>query len=157
SSPARALRARKCVTMRRGRGEKMCPNIGKIDPIANVPARRETVETIGILGHGINISYIFGDLHLRKPLVSMILSMTGYGRGEVTEKRITALADLRSVNNRFLEVSARLPRTLSMRENDVKELVRTKFTRGKVNLVVTLTRENGSESALKINGPAAKS
>ncbi len=87
----------------------------------------------------------------------MISSMTGYGRGEVTEKRITALADLRSVNNRFLEVSARLPRTLSMRENDVKELVRTKFTRGKVNLVVTITRENGNEPALKINGSAAKS
>jgi uncharacterized protein (TIGR00255 family) len=87
----------------------------------------------------------------------MISSMTGYGRGEVTENRITAFADLRSVNNRFLEVLARLPRTLSMRENDVKELIRTKFTRGKVNLVVTLSRDNGSESALKINGSAAKS
>lgn len=87
---------------------------------------------------------------------SMISSMTGYGRGEVTEKRITALADLRSVNNRFLEVTARLPRTLSMRENDVKELVRTKFSRGKVNLVVTVTRENESEMPLKINAAAAK-
>ena len=86
----------------------------------------------------------------------MISSMTGYGRGEVTEKRITALADLRSVNNRFLEVTARLPRTLSMRENDVKELVRTKFSRGKVNLAVTITRENDTETPLKINPAAAK-
>jgi uncharacterized protein (TIGR00255 family) len=86
----------------------------------------------------------------------MISSMTGYGRGEVTEKRITAQADLRSVNNRFLEVAARLPRTLSMRENDVKELVRTKFSRGKVNLVVTITRENDSETPLRINPAAAK-
>src|ERR1044072_573064 len=87
----------------------------------------------------------------------MISSMTGYGRGEVTENRITAFADLRSVNNRFLEVSSRLPRALSMRENEVKELIRTKFTRGKVNLVVTLTRDNGNESSLKINGSVAKS
>jgi uncharacterized protein (TIGR00255 family) len=86
----------------------------------------------------------------------MISSMTGYGRGEVTEKRITAFADLRCVNNRFLEVSARLPRTLSMRENDLKELVRTKFSRGKVNLVVTITRENNSETPVKINLAAAK-
>lgn len=86
----------------------------------------------------------------------MISSMTGYGRGEVTEKRITAFADLRSVNNRFLEVTARLPRTLSMRENELKELVRTKFSRGKVNLVVTITRENDSEAPVKINPAAAK-
>jgi uncharacterized protein (TIGR00255 family) len=45
----------------------------------------------------------------------MISSMTGYGRGEVTEGKITAVAELRSVNNRYFEVSARLPRTMTLR------------------------------------------
>ena len=70
--------------------------------------------------------------------------------------RFTVLADVRSVNNRFLEVAVRLPRTLALREIDVKELVRSRFSRGKVNVVMTTTRENGSDMPLKINPAAAK-
>ncbi len=86
----------------------------------------------------------------------MISSMTGFGRGEVSTNRITANVEVRSVNNRFLEVTSRLPRTLAMRENDIKELVRTKFLRGKVNIIVMLSQENGSEFSLKVNVSAAK-
>jgi len=86
----------------------------------------------------------------------MISSMTGYGRGEATKKRITAVAEVRSVNSRFLEVMSRIPRTMALRENDIKELVRTKFSRGKVNVVVNLTRENDSELPVRINTSAAK-
>jgi uncharacterized protein (TIGR00255 family) len=82
--------------------------------------------------------------------------MTGYGRAEVTEKRVTAVAEVRSVNNRFLEVTSRLPRTLSLRENDVKEIIRSKFSRGKVNVAVTIIQENENELPLKINHAAAK-
>src|SRR5512140_2299570 len=86
----------------------------------------------------------------------MISSMTGYGHGEAAENKTTAVAEVRTINNRYLEVTSRLPRTLSLRENDVKELVRTKFSRGKVNVVVTLSQENGGELPLKINASAAK-
>ena len=86
----------------------------------------------------------------------MISSMTGYGRGEASEDRVTAVAEVRTVNNRFLEVSTRLPRTMALRENDVKELVRTKFSRGKINIIISITRENSSEVPLKINTSAAK-
>jgi len=86
----------------------------------------------------------------------MISSMTGYGRGELTEDRVTAVVEIRSVNSRFLEVMSRLPRTMTLRENDVKELVRTKFTRGKVNVVLNITHENDNEMPFKINKAAAK-
>lgn len=86
----------------------------------------------------------------------MISSMTGFGRGEASANRTIAVAEVRTVNSRFLEVTSRLPRTMSLRENDVKELVRTKFARGKVNIVVTLSQENGDEFPLKINTAAAK-
>jgi len=82
--------------------------------------------------------------------------MTGYGRGELTEDRVTAVVEIRSVNSRFLEVMSRLPRTMTLRENDVKELVRTKFTRGKVNVVLNITHENDNEMPFKINKAAAK-
>lgn len=86
----------------------------------------------------------------------MISSMTGYGRGEVTEKRIAVVAEVRSVNNRYLEVATRLPRTLALRENDIKDLVRSRFLRGKVNVVVTVTHDNPNEVPVRINISAAK-
>ncbi|HTK81879.1 MAG TPA: YicC/YloC family endoribonuclease [Bacteroidota bacterium] len=83
--------------------------------------------------------------------------MTGFGRGEASASRTSAVAEVRTVNNRFLEVTSRLPRTLALRENDVKELVRAKIGRGKVNVVVTLEQENENEFPLRINTAAAKS
>ncbi len=87
----------------------------------------------------------------------MIASMTGYGRGEAKDHGVTAIVELRGVNSRFLEVVARLPRSLSLRENDIKEIVRKSVTRGKVNIVVTIERENGGDPGLRINASAARS
>ena len=86
----------------------------------------------------------------------MISSMTGYGRGEITRDRVTAVAEVRSVNSRYLEVMSRLPRTMSLRENDVKELVRLKFSRGKVNVVLNIVHENDNDVPLKINKAVAR-
>ncbi|HLX11613.1 MAG TPA: YicC/YloC family endoribonuclease [Bacteroidota bacterium] len=84
----------------------------------------------------------------------MISSMTGYGRGESSKKGITAVAELRSVNNRFLEVAARLPRTLNARENDIKELLRKKLVRGKINVNLSVERESGADIPVKVNRSA---
>ncbi len=86
----------------------------------------------------------------------MISSMTGYGRGEASDDHATVAAEVRTVNSRYLEVSTRLPRTIALRENDVKELVRTKFARGKINIAITIEHENTNEIPLKINASAAK-
>ena len=86
----------------------------------------------------------------------MISSMTGYGVAEISRSGITARAEVRSVNSRFLEVTTRLPRAMALRENDVKDLVRKKVVRGKVNLVVTLEDQTDGEIPLRINHHAAK-
>jgi uncharacterized protein (TIGR00255 family) len=86
----------------------------------------------------------------------MIASMTGYGRGEATSKGITVAVELRSVNSRFLEVTTRLPRSLSLRENEIKEIIRKKISRGKVNLLTTVERDTNGELPLAINASAAK-
>ena len=86
----------------------------------------------------------------------MISSMTGYGRGEARSNRFTVTAEVRSVNSRFLEVASRLPRSLAVRENDVKELVRTKLVRGKVNVSLSLSQTNSVEIPLRVNASAAK-
>lgn len=86
----------------------------------------------------------------------MLLSMTGYGHGEATEHGVRAVADVRSVNSRYLEVTTRLPRSLILRENDVKELVRKEVSRGKVTVSISVEGKTAEELPLKVNKGAAK-
>jgi len=86
----------------------------------------------------------------------MVLSMTGFGRGEVTEQGVTGSVELRSVNSRFLEVVARLPRALALRENEVKDAVRQRMSRGKVNVQVTIERETDGTIPVKLNAHTAR-
>jgi uncharacterized protein (TIGR00255 family) len=81
----------------------------------------------------------------------MIASMTGYGRGEAGSKGIAVIAEVRGVNSRFLEVSAKLPTALAHHENDVKEIVRSKVTRGKVTVVVSLEATSANGAPLRVN------
>ncbi|MBI4418960.1 MAG: YicC family protein [Ignavibacteriales bacterium] len=82
--------------------------------------------------------------------------MTGFGRAEVTMNGILCAVEVRSVNSRFLEVVARLPRTLTHRETDLKELVRTHVSRGKISMSIAIEKgQNGLP--LSINTAAAKS
>lgn len=83
--------------------------------------------------------------------------MTGYGRAERSKRGMTASAEVRSVNNRYLEVATRLPRTLSHREKDVKEIVRSFLIRGSVNVTVKIEKESNGDTPLKVNASAAKS
>lgn len=86
----------------------------------------------------------------------MIASMTGFGRGEATSGGISISVELRTVNSRFLEFTARLPRSLSLRENEIKEFVRRKISRGKVNLLANVEREGPGTLPVAINVAAAK-
>lgn len=91
----------------------------------------------------------------------MLISMTGFGRGEATSATdkggLTATAEVRSVNSRFLETSVRLPRTMSEREFEVRELVRKSLERGKININVTITRgEVAATVPLEVNEPLAR-
>jgi uncharacterized protein (TIGR00255 family) len=87
----------------------------------------------------------------------MIQSMTGYGRGECSKKNITAVVELRSVNSRFFEFSSRLPRSLTLRENEIKEIIRSKLARGKISLTAAMQSETNGKLPLKVNTLAAKS
>jgi uncharacterized protein (TIGR00255 family) len=86
----------------------------------------------------------------------MITSMTGYGRGEAESEGISVSVEIRSVNGRFLEVVPRLPRTLALRENDIKEILRRSVARGKINVFVTVDRETDGAAPVRVDVPAAK-
>lgn len=86
----------------------------------------------------------------------MVTSMTGYGRGEAASGAHHVTVELRSVNNRFLEIALRLPRSLSLRENDCKDIIRRSVVRGKINATVTVDRGEDAGTDLKLNPDAAK-
>jgi uncharacterized protein (TIGR00255 family) len=86
----------------------------------------------------------------------MILSMTGYGRGEAKKKSLTAVAEIRGVNNRFLEVSVRIPRVVSTREQALKDLTRKYLSRGKINITVMMEDGDSGAVPIKLNKSSAK-
>lgn len=81
----------------------------------------------------------------------MIISMTGYGRGEISANGVTVTVELRSVNNRFLEISTRMPRELNPRENDMREVVRRTLNRGKIHLNVSIDKQSSAVQAINID------
>ncbi len=81
----------------------------------------------------------------------MIISMTGYGRGETSANGVTVTVELRSVNNRFLEISTRMPRELNARENEMREMVRRTLSRGKVHLNVSIDKQSEANSSISVN------
>ncbi len=71
----------------------------------------------------------------------MILSMTGFGRGEAERNGLQATVELTSVNGRYRETQIRLPRGFNALEPHFKELLANSFSRGKITC--TLAWESG--------------
>jgi uncharacterized protein (TIGR00255 family) len=78
----------------------------------------------------------------------MIDSMTGFGRGQAEVGSASATAELRSVNNRFCEISVRLPRNLAQYESEVLTRLKKAFSRGRINAQIQV--ETTSEQILPI-------
>ncbi len=81
----------------------------------------------------------------------MVKSMTGYGRCTQTLNGREFTVELRSVNNRYLDCTVKLPRTLSFAEDTVKQAVKAAISRGKVDVYITLRSEGGLEAKVSLN------
>ena len=77
--------------------------------------------------------------------------MTGYGRAVETVNGREFTVELRSVNNRYLDCSVRLPRMLSFAEDAVKQAVKASVSRGKVDVYITVRSEAGDEVQVTLN------
>ncbi len=86
----------------------------------------------------------------------MIKSMTGYGRAVETVNGREFTVELRSVNNRYLDCSVRLPRILSFGEDAVKQAVKTAVSRGKVDVYISVRSECGDEVQVTLNEAVLK-
>ncbi len=81
----------------------------------------------------------------------MIKSMTGYGRAVETVNGREFTVEVRSVNNRYLDCSVRLPRILSFGEENVKQAVKNAISRGKVDVYISVRSEGGDEVQVTVN------
>lgn len=85
----------------------------------------------------------------------MLLSMTGFGRGEARSERGALQVEIRSVNHRYSEISIRLPKVLVMLEGRVRERIQDRLSRGKVNVSIGLDGEEGELGRLNLNREVA--
>ena len=81
----------------------------------------------------------------------LIKSMTGYGRAVETVNSREFTVELRSVNNRYLDCTVKLPRSVSFAEEAVKQAVKASISRGKVDVYITIRSENGADAQVTLN------
>ena len=81
----------------------------------------------------------------------MIKSMTGYGGAKGEVNAIAVTAELKSVNNRFLDVSVRLPKSCLFAEEAVRAAVGSKISRGKVDVFITVDTSQAEEAVIRVN------
>ena len=86
-----------------------------------------------------------------KGIIELIKSMTGYGRAVETVNGREFSVELRSVNNRYLDCSVKLPRSLSFAEEAVKQAVKATISRGKVDVFISVRSEGGEEVKVSLN------
>jgi len=77
--------------------------------------------------------------------------MTGYGRAVETVNGREFTVELRSVNNRYLDCTVKLPRSLSFAEEAVKQAVKQAVSRGKVDVFITVKSENTDDTKISLN------
>ncbi len=77
--------------------------------------------------------------------------MTGYGRAVETVNGREFTVELRSVNNRYLDCSVKLPRALSFAEDAVKQAVKAAVSRGKVDVFISMRSEAGDDTTITLN------
>jgi len=81
----------------------------------------------------------------------LIKSMTGYGRAVETVNGREFTVELRSVNNRYLDCSVKLPRSVSFAEEAVKQAVKASVSRGKVDVFISVKSENSDDTKISLN------
>ena len=81
----------------------------------------------------------------------MIRSMTGYGRAKETIHNRDITIELRSVNNRFLDCTVKIPRVYTFCEDVVRAQVQKAITRGKVDVFITIHSVGAEATTVTVN------
>lgn len=85
-----------------------------------------------------------------------MFSMTGYGRGEYRQGGLELTCEIKTVNNRYLDVSVKCPRIFTAYEEVLRAKVREKLTRGHADVFVSFTDKREKQKSLYLDLPAAR-
>ncbi|MCX7877736.1 MAG: YicC family protein [Ignavibacteria bacterium] len=80
----------------------------------------------------------------------MIISMTGYGRASAQSGKLKMTAEVRGINSKYLEISVKLPQLFAEREQELRQFISGKMSRGKVSVSFSLDGNGEDLSTLKI-------
>ena len=81
----------------------------------------------------------------------MIRSMTGYGSAKGTAAGFAITIELRSVNNRYLDLGIKLPRGFLFAESEIKNYIQKKVSRGKLDFFLTLDSVESDQTKIRVN------
>lgn len=87
----------------------------------------------------------------------MVKSMTGYGRARKTLNGRDITVEVRSVNNRYLDCTVKMPRAYIFAEDAIKSCVQKAISRGKVDVFLTIDSSGAEETVVTVNDALAKS
>ena len=86
-----------------------------------------------------------------------MLSMTGYGKGSFDENGLELTCEIKTVNNRYLDVSIKAPRVFAAYEDVIRSLIKEKLTRGHADVFVTLKDKREKQTSLTVDTALASS
>lgn len=86
----------------------------------------------------------------------MLRSMTGYGRAKRAFDSREYIIDIKSVNNRYNDISIKIPRSISFLEEKVKQKLTNAVSRGKVEVFITFNNYSEKGKNIRINSELAK-
>lgn len=84
-------------------------------------------------------------------------SMTGYGKGEYRENGVDLNVEVRSVNNRYLDIAVKCPRAFLSEEESIRALVRESLSRGHIDVFINFTDGREQEKSLFLDKNTARS
>jgi len=76
--------------------------------------------------------------------------MTGFSRYENQNEDLTCKVEIRSVNNRFIDINTRLPKSLAPLELPLKKMVKSKCARGSFDIIIAIEKNGDSEANLEV-------
>lgn len=85
-----------------------------------------------------------------------MFSMTGYGRGEYKQGGLELTAEIKTVNNRYLDVSVKCPKIFIALEEALRSEIRDKLTRGHADLFVSFTDRREKPKTLFLDLESAR-
>ena len=85
----------------------------------------------------------------------MIRSMTGYGRAELANEDLKITVEIKSVNNRYLDIGIKMPRQLGMLESSIRAELKKYIGRGKVDVYITYEDLQEANMQVKYNSKIA--